>query len=725
MQCVYQICYPWVVAPPLPLTLGQDEESAGRDAAAKLMGNFARVVKDITNPGPTAIGGGTLTQGSLSRLPPSDTKYVQKMISAVCCRLLGKETSGPSTPEEALVWMKAAQFFSERIQAPGDCPGRKADMSTSQAQAMRKVLAQIEAASKLISNREVVVLDITNPGPTGVKGGDLTQTGLKRVDRKNQPLVDAMVRELTGRLLGKSATNPSSTQEMMVWIEAAGFFGCRVQGSWDECPGRPADMSLGAAKALRKMVGSMEAALKLMSNRERVCSDIVNPGPKNIEGKTLTQLNLKRLDSTHKATVDDMLKAVASRLLGKGVAGPLNQEEALVWLEAAAFLSARVQASAGECPGRAADMSSNGAKAFKGVLAEFEAACKLMSNLDRCVQDLTNPEPVGVMGGMLTQKYLKRVSSIHQASVDDMLRELSSRLLGMKRNAPSAAGGEAQVWADAASFFSSRIQAAEGAPAGRKADMSAEAGAAMQKVLASIANPPEKVDTACLEAAQMLMSNYERVVQDITNPGPNNIDGKRLTQTDLRRVDIKHKELVGAMVREVCCSLVGKATPKPLAPGEVQVWAEAARFLSARIQGTPAEMPGRNPDMSSEAATALRARLAQMEAAHMLMSNRERVVQDITNPGPRNIDGKALTQTELKRVDINNQASVNAMVKEVICRLLNKTPCTPTPQELSVWAEAAAFLSGRIQGTSAEMPGRKPDMSSDAAKALRSVLEQF
>merc|ERR1719389_1237834 len=141
----------------------------------------------------------------------------------------------------------------------------------------------------------------------------------------------------------------------------------------------------------------------------------------------------------------------------------------------------------------------------------------------------------------------------------------------------------------------------------------------MQKVLASIANPPNKVDIACLEAAQMLMNNYVRVVADITNPGPNNIDGKRLTQTDLKRVDAKHQELVGAMVREVCCCLVGKATPKPLTPGEVQVWAEAARFLSARIQGTPAEMPGRNPDMSSQAATALKMMLARMEAANMLM----------------------------------------------------------------------------------------------------------
>merc|ERR1711904_504528 len=112
-------------------------------------------------------------------------------------------------------------------------------------------------------------------------------------------------------------------------------------------------------------------------------------------------------------------------------------------------------------------------------------------------------------------------------------------------------------------------------------------------------------------------------------------------------------------------------------------------------------------------------------AANMLMSNRGRVGQDITNPGPQNIDGKALTQTDLKRVDTKHQASVNAMIMEVSSRLLGKPMSSPSPQEQQVWAEAASYLSGRIQGTSAEMPGRKPDMSSDAAMALRTVLGQF
>merc|ERR1719356_1275657 len=180
------------------------------------------------------------------------------------------------------------------------------------------------------------------------------------------------------------------------------------------------------------------------------------------------------------------------------------------------------------------------------------------------------------------------------------------------------------------------------------------------------------------------------------------------------------------MVREVCCRLLGKGASMPQAPGEMSVWAEAARFLSGRIQGTPSDCPGRNPDMSSAAAAALRSILAQMEAALMLMNNRERVVQDITNPGPKNIDGKTLTQTNLKRVDAKHRASVDAMVREVCCRLLGKgSSMLQVPGEESVWGEAARFLSGRIQGAPTDCPGRTPDMSPAAAAALRAVLESM
>merc|ERR1712039_51442 len=187
-----------------------------------------------------------------------------------------------------------------------------------------------------------------------------------------------------------------------------------------------------------------------------------------------------------------------------------------------------------------------------------------------------------------------------------------------------------------------------------------------------------------------------------------------------------HRAFVSAMVHEVCCRLLGKTASAAQAPEEKLVWADAARYLSGRIQGTSGEMPGRKPDMSSDAATALRTTLAQMEAAHMLMSNHERVILDITNPRSTNIDGKVLTQMNLKRVDAKYRASVDTMIRGVCCRLLGKTTSMPqAPEEMLAWADAARYFSGRIQGTSGEMPGRKPDMSSAAATALRTVLKAY
>merc|ERR1719213_905996 len=155
-------------------------------------------------------------------------------------------------------------------------PGRAADMSIHAALAMQKALAQIEAASKLISNRETVVKDICNPGPKPVKaGGELTQTDLKRL---------------------QSTHLSSTSQDALVWIQAATFFSGRIQKSDDEMPGRAADMSIHAALAMQKVLAQIEAASKLISNRETVVKDICNPGSKPInQGGELSQTDLKRL----------------------------------------------------------------------------------------------------------------------------------------------------------------------------------------------------------------------------------------------------------------------------------------------------------------------------------------------------------------------------------------------------------------------------------------------
>merc|ERR1719316_2377728 len=133
--------------------------------------------------------------------------------------------------------------------------------------------------------------------------------------------------------------------------------------------------------------------------------------------------------------------------------------------------------------------------------------------------------------------------------------------------------------------------------------------------------------------------NFEKVVHDITNPGPAAIKGGRLTQVELKRVDRAHIAHVRAMARSVCYCLLGKEMAVPQRADEVMVWAQAAGFLAGRIQGSQAQMPGREPDMSAHAAKAMSTVLGKIEAALKLMSNRQKVVQDITNSGPKGLNG--------------------------------------------------------------------------------------
>jgi len=473
------------------LVFVQCAETAGAEAASKLTSNREQVAQDITNSGPTGLKGGKLTQLNLKRLDPKNKASVDKMLVAVCDRLLGKMISAPSTPDEALVWAKAARFLSNRIQVePHLCPGRTPDMSAAQASAMRKVLGQIEAASKLMSNLETVVKDITNTGPRGVYGRALSQKELKRVDPKYAASVKQMACEVYGRLYGTVASEPPATSDVQVWMDAAAFLSARIQGpeDWVENEysehNRESDMSNIAKTALRTMLGQMEAALKLMSNREKVAKDITNSGPSGVNGGNLTQLSLSRVEPKNQASVDKMLTAVCDRLLGKGVSAPSTPEEASTWAQAAAFFPHRIQVSSGQCPGRAPDMSCNAGREMLKVLVEIEAASKLMSNREKVVQDITNPGPSGVNGGKLTQLDLKRVDQKQQTSVDAMVKEVCSRLLGNKSSAPSTE--QKQVWAEAAQFLNGRIQESAGACPGRTPDMSAAAAKAMRTVLTQI-----------------------------------------------------------------------------------------------------------------------------------------------------------------------------------------------------------------------------------------------
>jgi hypothetical protein len=489
-----------------PVEFVQDSEMAGIDAACKLMQNCDKVVFDICNPGPNNIYGKTLTQTHLKRVDPKDTRHVQEMIKAACRRLLGKETSGASTKDEALVWANAAWFLGVRVQGSDrEMPGRAPDMSAAQAEAMKTVLGQIEAASKLMNNREVVCKDIINSGSTGVYGGMLTQRGLQRLDPKHRDIVNDMLREVTARLLGKKAQIPSGDEKVKVWADAASFFGSRIQSADSadnprEHSNRKNDMSRAAAGALKTVLGQLEAAHRLMSNRDTVVRDITNSGPDAVNGGRITQKELKRVNPQYKAAVAEMIKAVCSHLHGQDVNLPAKPEEALAWAEAASYLHGRVQASDRDCPGRARDMSLHAAKAMRTSLAQLEAASKLKSNRQTVVQDICNSGRKGVNGGGLTQTALKRVDPAQTAKVDAMIGELCDRLSGKKLTGPPTSQ-DAQVWAQAATYFSQRIQASAREQIGRNPDMSKGAAVAMRAVLSTIIT---KKKENLKEAAEML-----------------------------------------------------------------------------------------------------------------------------------------------------------------------------------------------------------------------------
>jgi hypothetical protein len=609
---------------------------------------------------------------------------------------------------------------------------------------MQVAIAQIEAAAKLMWNADTVIKDMTNPGPRGVYQEERSQTDLARLDRKHQQSLEAMVREVSNNLLGKRSAAEESepvADEAAVWADAASFLSNRIQepgDTNDECQTRSADMSSLAARHLRGTLARMEACYKLISNRDRVIQDMCNPASTNIDGKALTQPGLQRVDAANRCTAVEMVKSLQAVLLDQEASAPPTLEDAQVWHQAATYLQERIQDEDTGPHYRAADLSRCGSTMMKMALGQLEACCKLMLNHEVVAQDITNSSGGGVYGGSLSQTGLQRLNSCQYATVSTMLREVCARLLGQKRSEPSSPG-EAQVWGDAAAFFSKRIQGSAGECYGRSPDMSGSAARALRKVLKGIGTRG-KSDASNLEAVRSLMANRDRVCRDISNSGPDNIDGKPLTQTDLVRVNAGHRAIVDVMYSAVCSRLVGKAPmSRPSTIEEVQVWGAAARFLSQRVQGTPEQMEGRKPDMSPGAAQALCAVLGRIaadstklvtcgqEAAKLLDGNRTRVIQDILNAGPKNIDGKDLTQTNLQRVSSSNKSIVEAMYREVVSCLGGKAALsTPSaPAEIKVWAAAARYLSGRTQGAPEEMRGRNPDMSVGAAAALRMVLEQI
>ena len=109
------------------------------------------------------------------------------------------------------------------------------------------------------------------------------------------------------------------------------------------------------------------------------------------------------------------------------------------------------------------------------------------------------------------------------------------------------------------------------------------------------------------------------------------------------------------------------------------------------------------------------------------------MLHDVTNPARwTNVEGRPLTQLELRRVHPDLAPHVDRCLQETARRLLShRLEWRPPDAEAAArsevvaaaWAATARYLDGRIQCRPEQKPGRTPDMDADAAAAMRAVLQ--
>ena len=125
---------------------------ARTEAATRLISNHEGVFRDTINPSKTigiCEGGRPLSQLELSRVHPSDARYVDEVLRETARRLLGRVDVSevqldPSSSAQTTGWGRTVLFLLSRLQSlPNEVPGRAPDMSCKAALAMRAVLNEL------------------------------------------------------------------------------------------------------------------------------------------------------------------------------------------------------------------------------------------------------------------------------------------------------------------------------------------------------------------------------------------------------------------------------------------------------------------------------------------------------------------------------------------------------------------------------------------------------
>merc|ERR1719210_1160173 len=483
---------------------------------------------------------------------------------------------------------------------------------TEGAAAKFSLAARVEAAEKLITNRERVLNDICNSNRKTAPLPDVPVVPLQFASTVENGMIETARRLLGGRSQEPSSPRFSSTAaDKDALVNMAKIIDARLQTTFAQCPGRAPDMKEEAGAALRavvKEVGGLpfnsrvvpdrkpwdgclscfgfasptykgppafkvratmdwqklgrslvegggeaegvaavhplearvEAAKKLITNRDAVLNDICNPARKS-QMSTVSTVVSQNLAGA----VEQGMKETARRLLGKPgyetpISSPKNPQEKQAWVDMAKIIEGRMQASFKDCNGRVPDMGAQAAQALIDVMKEVsgimvtttsdwkaleamlaagggtaqgaagkfslkarvEAARALIPNRARVLNDVCNParktQPIPLK---------EVVPQEHKSAVENGMKETARRLLGSPScinlqppiKQPSAAENfkaeEHKAWVDMAKIIDARLQTNPAQCPGRKPDMGEEAGAALRAVLKEVcgAEFPSKV----------------------------------------------------------------------------------------------------------------------------------------------------------------------------------------------------------------------------------------
>ena len=207
-------------------------------------------------------------------------------------------TSTPcSTPLKAPGTYPQAQTHQDAWEALDGLLTRSGGTGAGGAAAEHAPAAREEAARKLISNHQRVLLDLTNASTLNIEGKPLTQGfSLRRCAPVERPHVDGFLREVARRLLGQRAgsqalevrLDPLEPEQAAAWVTAAKYLEGRIQSTAEQKPGRTPDMGPAAAAAMKAVMAELRKAAAPLSAGAAAPAPVAKVAPAEVAASVAT-----------------------------------------------------------------------------------------------------------------------------------------------------------------------------------------------------------------------------------------------------------------------------------------------------------------------------------------------------------------------------------------------------------------------------------------------------